>query len=288
MKNIFKKIASVALSLAAFASVFSFASCKKEETVLANYFQHLPYLEDFNKERGTDLVSVASIHVEPFALYAGKETSLDAIEEGGKTIAVPNDATNEARALLLLEQQGYITLKEGAGILATRLDIAENPYNIQIEEVEAAQLPRIRSTVDYALINANYALADGLNPVKDGLAVEGSYSAYGNIVAVKRGNETDPRVLALVAALKSQQVKDYIADTYQGAVISTVDETTDGYDPSVDYTALDGKSFTVAASATPHAEILEVAKTILAEKGITLKIRVFDDYVQPNIVVNNG
>ena len=204
------------------------------------------------------------------------------------TIAVPNDTTNEARALLLLEDKGYIKLKDGAGITATVIDIAENPYNIEFKEVEAAQLPNVRQDVDYAVINSNYAINAGLNPVTDSLLVEGSSSAYSNILAVKEGNETAPKTLALLAALESQQVADFIAEKYNGSVVSTVENPGDGYDPSVDYDALKGQTISVAASPTPHAEILEVAKEILAAKDITLDIQTYNDYVVPNTVVEDG
>jgi D-methionine transport system substrate-binding protein len=204
------------------------------------------------------------------------------------TIAVPNDTTNEARALLLLEDLGYIKLKDGAGITATVNDIAENPYNIKFNEVEAAQLPNVLKDVDYAIINSNYAIEAGLNPTGDALAIEGSASAYGNILAVEEGNEDAPLVKALVAALESQQVADFIASEYDGAVVSVVENPTDGYDSSVDYAALAGQTISVAASPTPHAEILAVAKEILAEKDITLDIIEFTDYVQPNNVVESG
>ena len=204
------------------------------------------------------------------------------------TIAIPNDTTNEARALLLLEDLGLITLKDGAGITATPLDIKENPYNIEFREVEAAQLPNVLKDVDYAVINSNYAIEAKLNPTKDALGLEGSSSAYGNILAVKEGNENTDAVKALKAALESKQVADFIVSKYDGAVVSVVDKTTDGYDSSVDYDALAGTTISVAASPTPHAEILEIAKTILAEKDITLDIKEFTDYVQPNNVVESG
>ncbi len=206
----------------------------------------------------------------------------------GVTIAVPNDTTNEARALLLLEANGLIKLKEGAGITATVRDIVENPYNITIKEVEAAQLPNFLSDVDYAVINSNYAISASLNPTKDSLAIEGSYSKYANILAVKEGNENTPKIKALKAALESKQVADFIAGKYDGAVISTVDNPTDGFDASVDYASIAGTKITVAASSTPHAEILEEVKKILAEKNITLDIKVFSDYVVPNNVVESG
>ena len=204
------------------------------------------------------------------------------------TIAVPNDTTNEARALLLLENLGYIKLKEGAGITATILDVEENPYNIEFKEVEAAQLPNVLQDVDYAVINSNYAIEANLNPTKDALGIEGSSSAYSNILAVKEGNEDNDLIKALVAALESQEVTDFIAAEYDGAVVSVVDAPTDGYDSSLDYAALAGQTVTVAASPTPHAEILAVAKEILAEKDITLEITEFTDYVQPNNVVESG
>ena len=206
----------------------------------------------------------------------------------GISIAIPNDTTNEARALLLLEDLGYIKLKEGAGITATPLDIAENPHGIQFKEVEAAQIPNILPDVDFAVINSNYAIEAKLNPTKDALGLEGSSSAYSNILAVKEGNENSDLIKALKAALESQQVADLIAEQYDGAVVSVVDNPGDGYDPEVDYGALAGQTVSVAASPTPHAEILAVAKSILAEKDITLEINEFTDYIQPNNVVESG
>lgn len=206
----------------------------------------------------------------------------------GVTIAVPNDTTNEARALLLLEANGLIKLKEGAGIAATARDIVENPYNITIKEVEAAQLPNFLPDVDYAVINSNYAIPAGFNPTKDSIAIEGSYSKYANILAVKEGNENTPKIKALKAALESKQVADFIANKYDGSVIGTVDNLTDGYDSSVDYASLAGTKIKVAASPTPHAEILGEVKKILAEKDITLEINVLSDYVVPNNVVESG
>ena len=214
--------------------------------------------------------------------------SFTACSSGGLEIAVPNDTTNEARALLLLEANGIIKLKEGAGITATIMDIAENPKNITFKEVEAAQIPNILKDVDYAVINSNYAIEAGLDPMSQSLTIEGSYSAYANIVAVKEGNENTPKIKALVAALSSQKVADFITATYKGAVVSTVDAPTDGFDASVDYAALAGQTITVAASPAPHAEILAVAKEILAEKNVTLEVIEFTDYVQPNNVVERG
>lgn len=231
------------------------------------------------------LISVLTVA----ALFVVSAFSLVACNSGnGIQIAIPNDTTNEARALLLLEELGYITLKDGAGITATPLDIAENPYGIEFKEVEAAQLPNVLRDLDYAVINSNYAIEAELNPTEDALALEGSSSAYGNILAVKSGNENHALIKALKAALESKKVADFIFDKYSGAVISVVDNLTDGFDPSVDYTVLEGETVTVAASPTPHAEILKVAQEILAEKKITLKITEFTDYVQPNNVVESG
>lgn len=217
-------------------------------------------------------------------------TSSDAASASSEkiTIAVPNDTTNEARALLLLDELGYITLDKDAGITATIKDITDNPHNIEFSEVEAAQLPNVLKDVDYAVINSNYAIEAGLNPVKDSLGIEGSASAYGNILAVKEGNESTDKIKALKAALESRSVADYISDNYDGAVISVVENPGSGYDDSVDYDSLNGATITVAASPTPHAEILSVVKDILAEKEITLDIKEYTDYVQPNNVVDSG
>lgn len=204
------------------------------------------------------------------------------------TIAVPNDPTNEARALLLLQANGYIKLKDGASITATINDIAENPYNIDFKEVEAAQIPNMLKDVDYGIINANYAIEAKLEPTKDSLLIEGSASSYGNILVVKEGNENSEKTKALAAALKSKKVADFISGKYNGAVISIVDDPTDGFDSSVDYAKLKGQTITVAASPTPHAEVLGVAKEILAEKGVTLDIKEYTDYVVPNDVVESG
>lgn len=215
--------------------------------------------------------------------------SLTACNKSEKlTIAIPNDTTNEARALLLLENLKFIKLKDGADIKATPLDIAENPYNIEFKEVEAAQLPNVLKDVDYAIINSNFAIEAKLNPTNDALGIEGSFSAYGNILAVKQGNENTDKIKALKAALESQKVVDFINNKYSGAVVSVVDKPTDGFDPSIDYAALSGKTVSVAASPTPHAEILGIVKNILAEKNITLDIKEFTDYVQPNNVVESG
>ena len=189
----------------------------------ANYFQHTPYLDSFNEENGTHLVSVGAIHYEPFGLFAGKTATLDELADGAK-IAVPNDTTNEARALQLLAAQGIITLKEGAGLTATKNDIAENPHNVDIVEMEAAQLPRTLADVDFAVINGNYAAEAGLNAATDALAVEDASSeaaqTFANILVVKEGNEDNPAIQALLAALQSEQVKNFIDETYSGAVVA--------------------------------------------------------------------
>ena len=209
-------------------------------------------------------------------------------QSGRLTIAVPHDTTNEARALLLLEANGIITLAEDAGITATVQDIQDNPHNITFQEVEAAQLPNILPDVDYAVINSNYAIDAGIDPITESLVMEGAASAYVNALVVKEGNETEPKILALKAALESQQVADYIAEHYGGAVVSVVENPTDGYDPTLDYDALAGQTVTVGASPAPHAEILAVAQEILAARDITLEIVEFTDYVQPNNVVESG
>lgn len=222
------------------------------------------------------------------ALIAATALTGCSSSSSGVSIAVPNDTTNEARALLLLEHNGYIKLKDGAGITATIKDIVENPYNITFKEIEAAQLPNTLKDQDYAIINSNYAIQANLNPVKDSLLIEDSSSQYSNIVAVKEGSENSDKTKALVAALESKDVADYISQTYSGAVVSVVENPGDGYDSSVNYDALGGQTITVAASPTPHAEILKVAKEILAKKNVTLDIKEFTDYVQPNNVVDSG
>ena len=337
----------------------------------------------------TKIITLALAAVLALSLAAcGSKTDDNSGDAAATTIkiGVPNDTTNEARALLLLQENGIIKLKDGVGITATKNDIVENPYNVEIVEAEAAQLPNLLPDVDYAVINSNYAInaglnpvndslliegsasayanilavkegnetapkilalkaaleskqvADfiaeryagsvvsvvenpynveiveaeaaqlpnllpdvdyavinsnyainaGLNPVNDSLLIEGSASAYANILAVKEGNETAPKILALKAALESKQVADFIAEKYAGSVVSVVENPTDGYDASVDYDALKGETISVAASPTPHAEILEVAKEILAAKDITLDIQVYNDYVVPNTVVDDG
>ncbi len=188
----------------------------------ANYFQHIPYLENFNEEQGTHLVNAGGIHYEPFGIYPGTKDTLEDLEKGD-VIAVPNDTTNEARALLLLEANGIITLKEGAGLTATVRDIAENPYDIQIQELEAAQVSRVKDEVAAVVLNGNYALEAGFSVGQDSIAYEKSDSeaaqTYVNVIAVKEGNETDEGIQALVEVLKSDDIKDFIQSTYDGAVI---------------------------------------------------------------------
>lgn len=187
----------------------------------ANYFQHKPYLDQFNEQKGTDLVSAAAIHYEPFGIYAGKTDSIDKLPDGAQ-IAVPNDVSNEARALLLLADQGLIGLKEGVELDATKNDIVKNDKNFKIVEVEAAQLPRSLGDVDVAVINGNYAIEAGLK-VSDALAVEDAKSVaatlYSNIIAVRAGEESSEKTKALVEALTSDTVKKFIEDTYEGAVV---------------------------------------------------------------------
>ena len=188
----------------------------------ANYFQHITYMNDFNDQNGTHLVSAAEVHYEPMSLYAGKVSSLDELADGA-LIGVPNDATNEARALLVLQQEGLITLRDGAGITATINDIVDNPKNLQFSEMEAAQLPLRLADLDMAVINGNYAIDAGLS-MDDALATESAdgeaAQAYVNVLAVKEGRETDPAIQALAAALCSDEVKTYIEENYNGAVVA--------------------------------------------------------------------
>ena len=189
----------------------------------ANYFQHTPYMEKFNEENGTHLVSVGKIHYEPMGIYPGLTKTLEELPDGA-TIAVPNDATNEARALQLLAAQGLIELKEDAGLNATPNDITSNPKNLQFKELEAAMLPQTASEVDLSVINSNFAMEGGMNPATDALASEDADSeaaqTFANIIAVKEGHENDPAIQALVKALQSDKVKEYIEKTYSGAVVA--------------------------------------------------------------------
>jgi D-methionine transport system substrate-binding protein len=188
----------------------------------ANYFQHIPYLENFNEEQGTHLVNAGGIHYEPFGIYPGTKSSLDELADGD-TIAVPNDTTNEARALLLLEANGVITLKEGAGLSATVKDIESKAYDVEILELEAAQVSRVVDEVAFVVLNGNYALEAGFSVAQDSIAYESSDSeaakTYVNVIAVEEGNEDSEAIQALVSVLKSDEIRDYINETYDGAVI---------------------------------------------------------------------
>ena len=219
----------------------------------ANYFQHIPYLEQFNEEKGTHLVNAGGIHYEPFGIYPGTKDSLDDLADGD-SIAVPNDTTNEARALLLLQDNGIITLKDGAGLNATVKDIEENPHNVEIVELEAAQVARVTGETAYVVLNGNYALEAGFSVAKDALAYEQADSeaakTYVNIIAVKEGNENSDKIKALVDVLKSDDIKDFINENYDGAVIP--------YDDSEDTEdAADSKD---ADSAEETAETTEAAE----------------------------
>lgn len=188
----------------------------------ANYFQHKPYMDNFNEEKGTKLVAAATIHYEPFGIFPGKTKSLKDLKNGA-TVVVPNDTTNEARALLLLESEGFIKLKKDAGLTATKKDIVENSKNLDIKEIEAAQIPRSLKDVDIAVVNGNYAIEAGLKVDKDALAVEDADSigakTYGNVIAVRKGDEEKDSIKALIKALKSDAVKEYINEHFDGAVV---------------------------------------------------------------------
>ncbi len=189
-----------------------------EKRLDANFFQHQPYLDEFNKSRGTSLVSVAGVHVEPFGAYSSKIKGLKELPQGANVV-IPNDATNGGRALLLLQKAGVITLKDPSNILSTPKDIAENPKGIKVRELEAATLPRVLTQVDLALINTNYALEAKLNPTEDALAIEGSDSPYVNILVTREDNKDSPAVQKLVKALHSDEVKAFILEKYKGAVV---------------------------------------------------------------------
>ena len=188
----------------------------------ANYFQPQPYLDNFNEEKGSDLVSAAKIHYEPLGIYPGASENLENIKDGAK-IAVPNDATNEARALLLLEENGIITLKEDAGLNATKKDVEKNPHNIEIVELDAAQIARVVEELDFVILNGNYALDAGFNVQTDAIAKEEADSeaaqTYANIIAVKKENKDSEKIKALVEVLQSEEIGKFITDTYEGAVV---------------------------------------------------------------------
>lgn len=224
----------------------------------ANYFQHIPYLDSFNEERGTHLVNAGGIHYEPFGIYPGTKASLDEIEEGD-TIAVPNDTTNEARALLLLQDNGIITLKDGVGLEATVNDITENPYNVEIVELAAEQVARVAQETAFIVLNGNYALQAGYSVASDAIAYETSDSeaaqTYVNVIAVKEGNENLDSIKTLVEVLKSDEIKDFINTTYDGAVIPFEDDAA-AQEAEADTEAAETEAVTEAATevATEAAE----------------------------------
>ena len=222
----------------------------------ANYFQHIPYLNSFNEEKGTHLVNAGGIHYEPFGIYPGTKSSLDDIADGD-TIAVPNDTTNEARALLLLQDNGIIKLKDGAGLEATVNDIEENPYNVEIVELAAEQVARVAEETSYIVLNGNYALQAGYSVSKDALAYETSDSeaakTYVNVIAVKEGNENSDKIKALVDVLKSDEIKDFINEKYDGAVIP-FDDSEDAADEADAEESTDAEADGDDAEADADAE----------------------------------
>jgi len=219
VKDNLAKKAGLDLEVKEFTDYVTPNTATEDGSVGANYFQNQPYLDDFNKKNGTHIVPVVTVHLEPLGLYSHKVKSADALKSGA-TIAVPNDTVNEARALKLLAANGIITLKDGAGNDATPKDIAKNPKNLKFKELEAAQTPRSLDDVDAAVINGNYAIEADLKPAKDALVLESATNnPYGNFLAVKKGNETDPRVKKLAKLLTSSEVKKFIEDKYAGSVI---------------------------------------------------------------------
>ncbi|MFI9806885.1 MetQ/NlpA family ABC transporter substrate-binding protein [Streptomyces sp. NPDC052301] len=217
-KNLAKK-AGLDLEVKEFTDYITPNTATEDGSVDANYFQNQPYLDDFNSKRGTHIVPVVTVHLEPLGLYSHKVKKADALKSGA-TVAVPNDAVNEARALKLLADNGLITLKSGVGNEATPQDITKNPKSLKFKEVEAAQTPRSLDDVDAAVVNGNYAISAGLKPAKDAIVLESAKnSPYGNFLAVKKGNEKDPRVEKLAKLLTSPEVKKFIEDKYQGSVI---------------------------------------------------------------------
>ena len=235
-----------------------------------------------------DFLKVTGVAAAAAALTACGGSSASGTAATKLKVAVPNDTTNEARALTLLEKNGFFKLKADAGLTATAKDIEENPLNVTVDEVEAAQVPNVLQDEDYAVINSNYAISAGLDPMTDALAMEDGTSAYVNILVCKDGNQEEPKIKALAAALQSQKVKDFMDENYKGAVVSVVENPTDGYDSSIDYDALNGETVSCAATPAPHCEVLEICKDILAEKGITLDIQEYDDYIIPNNIVEDG
>ena len=245
----------------------------------ANYFQHIPYLDQFNEEKGTHLVNAGGIHYEPFGIYPGTKDSLDDLEDGD-SIAVPNDTTNEARALLLLQDNGIITLKDGAGLNATVKDIEENPHNVEIVELEAAQVARVTGETAYVVLNGNYALEAGFSVGKDALAYEKSDSeaakTYVNVIAVKEGNEDSEKIQALVDVLKSDEIKDFINEKYDGAVIP-FEESSDAEEADTedvdDADSKDAENADTADTAEENADTADTTrnKSFNEEYYITLR-----------------
>ena len=229
----------------------------------ANYFQHIPYLDSFNEEKGTHLVNAGGIHYEPFGIYPGTKDSLDDIADGD-TIAVPNDTTNEARALLLLQDNGIITLKDGVGLEATVNDIEENPYNVEIVELAAEQVARVAEETSYIVLNGNYALQAGYSVAKDALAYETSDSeaakTYVNVIAVKEGNEDSEKIQALVSVLKSDEIKDFINEKYDGAVIPFEDETEDAAEEKAEADTEEAADTEAADDSADEADTTETTE----------------------------
>ncbi len=219
-ENLAKK-AGLDLEVKEFTDYVTPNTATEDGSVDANYFQNQPYLDDFNKKRGTQIAPVVTVHLEPLGLYSHKVKSADALKSGA-TVAVPNDSVNEARALKLLAANGLITLKDGVGNEATPSDITKNPKNLKFKELEAAQTPRSLDDVDAAVVNGNYAIEADLKPAKDALVLESAdNNPYGNFLAVKEGNEDDPRVKKLAKLLTSAEVKKFIQDKYAGSVIAS-------------------------------------------------------------------
>lgn len=208
----------VKLTLVEFTDYIKPNTALNDGEIDANFFQHLPYLENMNAEENLTLVSIGNVHVEPMAFYSTSAKTIDELPNDAE-IAIPNDTVNGGRALILLQDNGLIKLKEGSGLEATEKDIVENPKNLKITAIEAAGLPRVLKDIDGAVINGNYALEAGLNPVKDGLIIEGTESPYANIVAVRAGEENQEKFVKLIKALQSDKVKQYIEDNYDGGVV---------------------------------------------------------------------
>ncbi|KPI16397.1 NLPA lipoprotein [Actinobacteria bacterium OK074] len=221
VKDNLAKKAGLDLEVKEFTDYVTPNTATQDGSVDANYFQNQPYLDNFNKENGTDIVPVVTVHLEPLGLYSHQAKNVNALKSGA-TIAVPNDSVNEGRALKLLAAGGLITLKDGAGNDATPADIAKNPKNLKFKELEAAQTPRSLDDVDAAVINGNYAIEADLSPAKDALVLESAKNnPYGNFLAVKKGNEKDPRVKKLAKLLTSAAVKKFIEDKYDGSVVAS-------------------------------------------------------------------